>query len=249
MDPEKTTLFQDANVRKALLYALDREAMIETIRFGYGEVAVGTMPVLSWAYNPEGIEETYPYDPELAMQLLDEAGWVVGGDGVRELDGQRLAFGMYTNAGNVVREAYLTAIQEFWAQIGVEMTPQLEPFPALVDRITTTFDFEAVLIGFSWSATPDQSAMWGCDSYGAGFNFVRYCNEEVDEIAAAALSEPDQATRVELYTEMQNLILADLPMAVLDFPTAITGLNNRVHNLFPSDVNQRFNPETWWIES
>lgn len=249
MDPEKTTLFQEANVRKALLYALDREAMIQTIRFGYGEVAIGTMPVLSWAYNPEGIEEAYAYDPELAMQLLDEAGWVAGDDGVRAKDGQRLAFSMYTNAGNVAREAYLTAAQEFWAQIGVEMTPQLEPFPALVERITETFDFEVVLIGFNWSATPDQSVMWGCESYPLGFNFVRYCNEEVDAIAAEALSEPDQATRIEMYTEMQNLVLADLPMAVLDFPTSITGLSNRVHNLFPSAVNERFNPEMWWIES
>lgn len=249
MDPTKTTLFQEANVRKALLYALDRPAMIESIRFGYGEVAVGTMPVLSWAYNPSGIEETFEYDPDMAAQLLDEAGWVAGGDGVREKDGQRLAFGMYTNAGNVIREAYLTAIQEFWAQIGVEMTPQLEPFPALVERITETFDFEVVLIGFNWSATPDQSAMWACDSYGAGFNFVMYCNEEVDAVMEAALSELDQATRIEMYTEMQNLVLADLPMAVLDFPQQITGLSNRVHNLFPSAVNARFNSQTWWIDS
>jgi peptide/nickel transport system substrate-binding protein len=183
------------------------------------------------------------------MQLLDEAGWVAGGDGIREKDGQRLAFGMYTNAGNVIREAYLTAIQEFWAQIGVEMTPQLEPFPALVERITQTFDFECVLIGFQWSATPDQSAMWACDSYGAGFNFVMYCNEEVDAVMEAALSELDQATRIEMYTEMQNLVLADLPMAVLDFPQQISGLSNRVHNLFPSAVNARFNTQTWWIES
>ncbi len=52
LDTTKTTLFQDVELRQALLYALDREAMIESIRFGYGEVAVGTMPVLSWAFSP-----------------------------------------------------------------------------------------------------------------------------------------------------------------------------------------------------
>ncbi|MDQ3548507.1 MAG: ABC transporter substrate-binding protein, partial [Chloroflexota bacterium] len=164
LDTTKTTLFQDVELRQALLYALDREAMIESIRFGYGEVAVGTMPVLSWAYQPDQIENTYPYDPELAMQLMDEAGWVVGADGIREKDGQRLAFTMYTNAGNLVRESYLTVLQEYWAEVGVEMTPQLEPFPALVERITQTFDFEAYLIGFNWGVAPDQSTLWSCDA-------------------------------------------------------------------------------------
>ncbi|MDQ3525902.1 MAG: ABC transporter substrate-binding protein, partial [Chloroflexota bacterium] len=98
---------------------------------GYGEVAVGSMPVLSWAYNPQGIEEPYDYDPELAMQLLEDAGWVAGADGIREKDGQRMSFSMNTNAGNQVREAYLVAFQEYWRQIGVEMTPNIVPGPQL----------------------------------------------------------------------------------------------------------------------
>jgi peptide/nickel transport system substrate-binding protein len=251
LDTEKSTLFQDVEVRHALLYALDREAMIEAIRFGYGQVAIGTMPVLSWAYNPDGIEEDlrFEYDPDRAMELLDSAGWTVGGDGVREKDGTRLAFTMYTNAGNTVREQYLTIMQEQWSQIGVEMTPQLEPFPALVERITETFDFEAFLIGFSWSVPPDQGPMWHTDSYPLGFNIVKYSNPDVDAVLDEALSELDQERRIELYTEMQNLVLRDLPMAVLDFPEGIMGVNQRAHNVFPNSVNRVFNSETWWIES
>ena len=251
LDPEVTTVFQDWQVRHALLYALDREAMLEAIRFGFGEVAVGTFPVLTWAYNPDGIDDelTFPYDVDKAKELLDEAGWTEGDGGVREKDGQRLAFTMYTNAGNTVREQYLTIMQEFWREIGVEMTPQLEPFPALVERITETFDFEAVLIGFSWSVPPDQSPMWHTDSYPLGFNFVKYSNPDVDALLDEALSELDQSRRVELYTEFQNILLQDLPMAVLDFPTGIRGVNSRAHNVFPNSPNRTFNTETWWIES
>ncbi len=82
LDASKTTLFQDVEVRQALLYALDREAMLDSILFGYGEVAVGTIPTMSWAYNPDEIELKYPYDPEMAKQLLDDAGWVESADGV-----------------------------------------------------------------------------------------------------------------------------------------------------------------------
>jgi peptide/nickel transport system substrate-binding protein len=247
--PERTPLFQDPNVRKAMLHAIDREALIESIRFGYGQVAIGTMPVLSWAYNPDAIEETFPYDVDLANQLLDEAGWTLGDDGVRvNADGVRFSFTMYTNAGNQVREAYLTAFQDFWAQVGIEMTPQLEPFPALVERIQSTKDFDAFLIGFNWSATPDQSAMFSCDSIENGFNFGAYCNEEVDALMQEALNETDQERRIELYTEFQNLILSELPIPVLDFPQGIQGVNTRAHNVFPSGVNDRWNAEDWWVE-
>ncbi|HUG13515.1 MAG TPA: ABC transporter substrate-binding protein [Thermomicrobiales bacterium] len=248
MDPEKTTLFQDVEVRQAMLYAIDREALLESIRFGYGEVAFGTMPVISWAYNPDGIEMTYPYDPAMAEQLLDEAGWVLGSDGVRAKDGQRLSFEMITNAGNQVREAYLTAIQQYWADIGIEMTPLLEPFPQVVERLTATYDFEVVLIGFSWSADPDQATMFSCDGYGGGFNFVRYCNEEVDTILQQALNEVDRDARIELYTQFQNIIMEDLPMAILDFPQAFIGVNNRVHNLYPAAFGTRTNIHLWWVE-
>lgn len=248
MDPEKTTLFQDVEVRKAMFHAIDREALIESIRFGYGEVAVGTIPVLSWAYNPQGIENQYEYDPELAVELLESAGWMPGADGIREKDGQRLSFEMNTNAGNQVREAYLVAFQEYWAQIGIEMQPNFIPFDLLVEQLTTTFDFDVFLVGFSWSATPDQSAVYGCDAYGSGFNAVRYCNEEVDALMEEARTTVDQDERIQILTDYQNLLLEDLPMPVIDFPQGIIGVNQRVHNLFPNAVNIRFNSHLWWIE-
>jgi peptide/nickel transport system substrate-binding protein len=248
MDPDVTPLFQEAEVRKALFYALNREELIQSIRFGFGEVAIGSIPVLSWAYNPQGIEHQYPYDPEMAVELLESAGWMPGADGVREKDGVRLSFEMNTNAGNQVREAYLVAFQEYWAQIGVEMQPNFIPFDVLVQQLTSTFDFEVFLVGFSWSATPDQSAVYGCDSYGSGFNAVRYCNPEVDALLEQARTTVDQDERVDILTEYQNVMLDDLPMPVIDFPQGIIGVNQRVHNLFPNAINIRFNSHLWWIE-
>jgi len=248
LDEARTPLFQEPAVRQALLYALDREAMVDALLEGYGAVAVGTMPILSWAYNPDEIENPYPYDPDLAQKMLDESGWVTGLDGVREKDGERLAFTMHVDSSNPEQVAYVTAIQEFWAEIGVEMTPEPEPFPALVERISVTFDYDTVLIGLGWGASADQAAMFACDSYGAGFNVMRYCNEEVDALLAEALAEPDQTTRIEMYTEYQNLLLADLPAAILAFPQAIDGHSPRVHNLYPNAINARFNAETWWVE-
>lgn len=248
LDPARTTLFQDPLVRQALLFALDREAMVDAIRFGYGTVAVGTMPTLSWAYNPEAINEQYAFNPERARELLDEAGWLAGPDGVRAKDGQRLSFSMLADAGDPVASAYVTSMQEFWNQVGVEMQPDLVPFPEMVEAIAVTYDFDTFLIDFSWGPSPDQGSMFECGAFGRGFNVVRYCNEEVDRILAEARTEQDQERRLVLYAEFQNIIMEDLPVAVLDFPRSISGVNTRVHNLFPSTINERFNAETWWVE-
>jgi peptide/nickel transport system substrate-binding protein len=250
LDTDRTTLFQDVEVRQALMYALDREAMVESIYFGFAIPAIGTIPTMSWAYNPDAIELTYPYDPEQAEALLDEAGWVdSNGNGVRDKDGQELSFEMNGIAGNAVAEATLAAMQEYWDQIGVEMTPALEPFPALVERIAQTFDFEAFLVGFSWGAAVDQSTMFTCAATdGNGFNITGYCNEEVDAILAEALSEPDQARRIELYNEFQNIVTEELPESVIFFTRGINGLSNRVHNVYPNTVNERFNAQTWWVD-
>ncbi|HEX5167453.1 MAG TPA: ABC transporter substrate-binding protein, partial [Thermomicrobiales bacterium] len=239
LNADTTTLFQDVNVRQALFYALDREAMVDSIYFGFAEVAIGTIPSMSWAYNPDEIEMKYPYDPEMAKQLLDEAGWTdTNGNGTRDKDGQELAFTMYGISGNAVAEASLVAMQEFWSEIGVDMTPAPEPFPALVERITETFDFEAFLVGFSWGPAVDQSTMFTCDAAGGnGFNITSYCNPEVDAIMKEALSEPDQAKRIELYTEFQNIVSVDLPETVMFFARGINGLANRVHNVHPNQVN------------
>ncbi|MDQ3547984.1 MAG: ABC transporter substrate-binding protein [Chloroflexota bacterium] len=250
LDETKSTKFQDARVRQALLYAIDRQAIVDEIFFGYSQVAVGTIPTLSWAFNPEGIDPAllYEYDPELSVQLLDEAGWVEGSDGIREKDGEKMSFLMYGISSSETAVQTLQVMQESWREIGVEMTPTPEPFQSLVSRVTETFDFEAFIVGFGWGATPDQGAMWKCDSYGSGFNIVKYCNPEVDAALDAALSELDRDTRIELYADFQNLLLADLPMAVTDFPKGIAAVSTRVHNHYANTSNVRFNMETWWVE-
>ncbi len=83
---------------------------------------------------------------------------------------------------------------------------------------------------------------------GNGFNTVNYCNEEVDALLQEALVETDRDARIELYTEMQNIIMEDLPHVILDFPQGFTGVSTRAHNVYPSGVNARFNMHHWWVE-
>ncbi len=86
-----TPFFQDAAVRRALMYGLDRQKLIDTVLAGQGLVAHSPVMPYSWAYDSE--VQKYPHDPALARQILEQAGWVdTDGDGVREREGVKLQF-------------------------------------------------------------------------------------------------------------------------------------------------------------
>lgn len=248
LDATKTPLFQDKAVRQALLYAIDRQAIVKTIYFGLAEVAIGTMPLISWAYNPNAITNKYPYDPNKAKQLLDQAGWKAGSDGIRAKDGKKLSFKLWTYSGSDTVQSMATVFQQEWKQIGVDSTPQFQEWNSFLTRIENTHDFDIALLGFSWGVDPDQSTMWACASYSGGFNMNKYCNPQVDKLLSDALATTDKSKRKQYYTQMQNILEDDLPNVVVLFSKAVGGVNKRVHNFFPNAVNTQFNSEQWWVD-
>ncbi|MFN8496759.1 MAG: ABC transporter substrate-binding protein [Anaerolineae bacterium] len=248
LDKDKTTLFQDKQVRQALLYGLDRDAMVKSIMFGQGSVANASQPVLSWAYNADNTPK-YPYDPKKAEELLDAAGWKKGADGIREKDGKKMSFQCWTNAGNKVRESYVTVMQEQWKQIGVEMTPKLEEWNAFLDRLTKTHDFDCFLVGFAWGVDPNQRTMFHTDSYKGGFNMAKYSNPDLDKILDDALLTTDVQKRKDLYFKAQQIVAEDLPVTILDFPKNLGAVNKKVTGLAPNAANYRFEAQKWGLAS
>jgi peptide/nickel transport system substrate-binding protein len=248
LNRQETTLFQDARVRQAMLLALDRDSMVEEARAGYADVVPGTFPQVSWAARAEDVTTRYPYDPGRARELLDQAGWTTGPDGVRVREGVPLSFTIVTNAENEIRAHYLDLMREQWAAVGIDARILVEPFEDMLARLTESGDFDAFVTGFGWDVTPDQSELWGCAGGRPAANLMGYCNSAVDGLLARAEREFDTSRRAELYLEMQELVLADMPAAILDFPRLIAGVAQRIHNLYPSAVNLYFNAETWWVE-
>ena len=256
MDPEKTPLFLDVRTRRALLHALDRQAIVDSIVMGLGEVAHSTIPPLSWAHNPDN-EPRYDYDVEKAVELLEEAGWKdEDGDGVREAhgvmgveDGTPLTFEIHTNAGNVEREQLIVAMQQYWNEIGVGAETAFIEWNALLAELTETFDFDVIMVGFSWgSADPDQKTMYHTDSYGAGFNMNKYSNPELDEIIDAGLLAVDREERIRLSYEMQRIVAEDAGGPILYFRMTLVCWNKRLHGYNPNANNITGNVHEWWVE-
>lgn len=249
LDTAKTDVFQDVEVRQALMYAQDRESIAKDIMLGYNEVANGTQPLLSFAYAPDEIETVYNYDPEKAKSLLESAGWVdSNGDGIREKNGKKLSFKVSYPTGSPTTDQIIAYYQEAWKAVGADMEPAGVEFPQLVEIITSTFDFDIALLGFNWDATGNQGAMYNCDQYKVGFNFSKYCNPKVDELNKAAKKELDLEKRKQLLIQSMNIVNNDLPVAITHFVNDKTGYSKRLQNYTATGGNSSilaFLPYVW----
>ena len=234
LNPSHTTLFADPRVRQAFMYALDRDSIVKDILSGYGVVANGPQPTISYAYQPDRIMTQYGYDPEKAKALLAAAGWTdTNGDGVVDKNGVEMKFDFLYPSGSADTDSIMAYLQEALKAVGIDASPKPLEFSALIEATTTDPDWDIAYYGFSWDATFIQEAMFACNQYGVGFNDMKYCNPELDKLFLQMDSELDQAKRVELMTQAANIVNDEQPVGIIYYAKTIAAWNTRVHNQFP----------------
>ncbi|HZQ11034.1 MAG TPA: peptide ABC transporter substrate-binding protein [Anaerolineae bacterium] len=249
--------FQDKQVRQALLYAMNRQQIIDTILQGQGILGQGPVLPNSWAFDA-AIKE-YPYDPTQAAQLLDKAGWKdTNDDGVREKGDQLLAFTLVTNNEDPTRAQIAQQLADDWKKIGAKVEVELVPVPSLVQNMLRPRQFDAVLFGVTQlPADPDPYSLWHStqtpDKSETGQNYSGWENADVDELLQEARHTTDLARRAELYRQFQTLFMDDVPAAILYYPVYTYGVDARLHavQLAPLlDASDRFrNISQWYINT
>ena len=123
-DAQFNPAVQDLDVRRAIAYGIDRERINAIATQDTSFVAHGLLPSFYKSFF-EVPELDYPYDPEMANQILDDAGWVPGDDGVREQDGERLSFDLYVRSESPFTVQMAKLIAEQTQEIGVEFNVQV----------------------------------------------------------------------------------------------------------------------------
>lgn len=247
LDPAKSKLFADARVRKALALATDRSGLVERVWHGMARVADGLQPPASWAAGPAPV--TLPYDPAEAQRLLEEAGWQLGDDGVRVRNGERLHFRLLATGSDPLRRALALELQRQWRAVGVDVELDLASWAEVRRRATQERDFDALLIGVLWDVDPDQSMVWSSDSFFDGLNFGHYLNPDVDRLLVDAVATSERARRAELYREIEQHVLTDLPVLPLAFPDVVVVRSTRlqVPALNALAVRTRMGVEGWTL--
>lgn len=165
--------FADIHIRRALTLAVDRDLISRTILDGLAPVTHGPIQPVSWAYTDEVMK--YPFDPEKARALLDEAGWRdADGDGIRERDGRPLAFTLITQAGFAVRESVAQVLQRQFREVGVNMAISLHDGTS-ISQIWFEGRFDAMLHWWQMPADPELTLFFAADRTppaGRNINFV-----------------------------------------------------------------------------
>jgi peptide/nickel transport system substrate-binding protein len=206
-------LLADINVRQALLQAIDREQIKEVAwnGLGYEEPDAGSFTLYSFqdGYVDALAEAGYSYDVEAANTLLDEAGWTLNDDGVREKDGETLSITLPIHGDDPIREARGRVIQAQLAEVGIEVEVDVRPSADFSDDVTTK-NWDLIVMGFT-SSDPFGAA-WFCQLYcsDSGLNLSSTGTPEIDDRIHEELetiSDPEELTAKAM--EMESEIFAE----------------------------------------
>lgn len=200
--------FADKAMRQAVNYAIDKQALVENVLQGTAEIAAGpTPPAFAWAYN-EALEP-YPYDPDKARELIQQAGH----------ENAELTF-FVTEGGSGMLDpvAMGTAIQADLAEVGLTVNIETYEWNTFLGKVNPGLEGGADMAQMAWMTNdPDtlpylalRTEAWPDNG---GFNSGYYSNPQVDELLDQARISTDQAERARLYKEMQTIVHEDAPWA------------------------------------
>jgi peptide/nickel transport system substrate-binding protein len=233
-------IFQDVNVRKALNHAVNRQSIVDNLFLG--KATVLDSPAASTIQGHKSAGE-YPYDPDMANQMLEEAGWTMGDDGVRQKDGVALQFTINTAEGEYPKDIQVVeAVQADLQAVGCGVEIWVVEAAARWDYLRLPHEeaeYDMLIFGFNpsngdigyhlnslfRSNTDDTAApnVW---------NLMWYSNPEVDDLLNEADGTVDTAARHELLGQAQQLIWDDAPMIWLYVPDILVGATSEVQDVF-----------------
>ena len=172
----------------------------------------------------------YEYDPEKAMQMLDDAGWVVGSDGIREKNGVKLEWACGLIAGDQARRPIVESFQQWVSEIGCKME--------IIESTAMTQDVRAnkLQMGMhNWTyggsgGDPDATSVLHSEWSGVSLG-THYSNPEMDQLLEDGLAEPDPEKRKVIYKRVQEIFCEDVPILYVQYWDWFTFFTKRVKGL------------------
>ncbi|MDQ3692432.1 MAG: ABC transporter substrate-binding protein [Chloroflexota bacterium] len=246
----------DPAVREAMDHALDRQTVIDEVLGGFGFV-IGSSIYTGFAAVDL---PAAAYDPERANALMEEAGWVAGGDGIREKDGVRASLRYQTIAGDQVRELYQQVVQQNLAEIGIEVLIENVPSNTIFGSweeggIFSRGDYDILMSRDGGDIDPSEftplfvSSQIPSEENPAGLNRVRYNSEEYDAAVADGESTLDQAERQEAYARAAEVFARDRPSIGLYASAWGWSWNERLQGVTTDNWDGMWpSSATWFVE-
>jgi len=217
-------------VREALDYAIDKKAIVDTVTFGYGEVAYSFVPKGALYHYADNLQR--PYDPEKAKELLAAAG--VSG----------LTLNYLVNAGNEVDEQIAVLLQQQLEKAGITVNlEKMDPSQTWDMLIEGKYDL-SVMYWTNDILDPDQKTTFVV-GHDTNMNYMtRYHNDKVKDLVAAARLEMDPAKREAMYVEIQKTAKDDVHWIDLYYSPFINVSRKNVENFYQNPLGRFFLEDT-----
>jgi len=244
----KKNWFRSATFRRAISEAINRNDLSRVVFLGHAQPAVGPVsPANKFWFNARLKTETY--SPDAALKALQSEGFRLENGALKDRDGNEVVFSIITNAGNKYRERMATMIQEDLGKIGMHVNVVTLDFPSLIERMTQTFDYEAILLGLTNVGLDpnEQMNVWLSSSENHQWNPQEKTPEtaweaEIDRLMRAQASSSDAGKRKEAFNRVQEIVFEQTPFIYLVNRNALSAVAASVEGANPVILA----PQTYW---
>ena len=215
---------KDKLVRQAITYGLDRQSIYVDANQGAGQVANIPSSLISWAYTDENIN-SYAYDPQKAKDLLDEAGWKEGADGIRTKDGKKLTI-HYLGRKSPDTDIFIALAGENYKELGIDFQPEVfADFNALISKVESG-DYDLAAFSTPILSDPSDGVTQFVNGEVKGYN-----NPEFKKLYEEALATSDMKQRKKIYEDLFKIANEDLPVIFTSYKKAVIAYNGRIQNV------------------
>jgi peptide/nickel transport system substrate-binding protein len=246
----RNSIFQDRRVRQALLYAIERDALLAELLPDQSARADSPLPAGTWATTDS--MSRYGSDANLADLLLNEAGWRLSG-GVRTNAGRSLGFTLATN-NDPVRVAIAQALADNWRAIGVDVKIEAGGTTTLVRDLLEPRAYQAALFAYQAEADPDPYAAWhSSQTTSSGRNISSLSDARFDDLLQDGRTELNAERRAQIYRDFQELFAQEVPAIPLLSSTSLYVQRDSVRDAHPGYLDNpgaRFwQVQNWYVRT
>jgi len=219
LNDTEVSFFQDTDVRRALLMGINRNAIITKLFNGQAIQANSVILPDTWAYNDTLSEVAY--DPQMAAELLKNAGYVVSGETetVRKKDDVELSF-VFSYPDDDLHQGIAQMIADDWKEIGVKVNLEAVPPDVFTSEKLDPRAYQAALVDLNLSQTPDPDPypFWDLGQAESGQNYSQWNNRLASDSIEQARVTTDLVERTRLYHNFQAIFAEEIPALPLYYP-------------------------------
>jgi peptide/nickel transport system substrate-binding protein len=241
---QDTPFFSDKRVRLAMTHIVNRQAIVEHLLKGYGTVISGPFYVHGKQNDPN--IKPWPYNPERAKQLLDEAGWIdTDGDGIRDKNGIAFKFKFSYPAEGATGERIVRMLKDDASKVGIDVVPDPLEWSIFIERLSKR-EIEAAMSGWGGTIESDPYQLFHSSQVkGRGSNYFGFNNPKADAIIEEARKAMEPEKRYKLYHRFHQILHEEQPYTFLISRQTFNFVDNRFENVKTHQLG--INPLEWYV--